>query len=326
LSDPVVLEALVGQVNGRAVFASEILEPLDGRLRALAAKSPDRAKWRSEALGAVGLQLRQLMEEELILAEARSSLTPDQKQGLFQFLGRLQENIVAQQGGSSVAADEAARSATGRTLTQRTRDKLDEILIAEEIRQRVGARVLVTWRQIQLEYERQHAKYNPKPRAVFRIVSVPDAKPELAEQVKDRLAAGESFESLADDPVNTLGKGERSTLTPEYSGTMSDGKFFDSPALNDPARALTPGGVTGPIALGGSTWWLNLARIDQPPPRSLYDAQLEIESGLIERRKEKELSRYFNTLKARGNFSRIEDMIARLMVIAEARYLPAARP
>jgi len=319
---PFVLESLVGQINGRPVFASEILEPLDGRLRAMAAKTKDRAKWTADAKNAVIQQLRQLIEEELILAEARSSLSPDQRQGLFQFLGRIQETMVAQQGGSTVAADEAARASSGRSLTQKTRDKLDEILIAEEIRQRVGARVLVTWRQIQLEYERQFDKYNPKPAAVFRMIAVPASKADAIEQVKARLIAGELFEDVADDAVNVLGEGEASTIYPTFTGALSEGKYFDIPALNDAARSLNVGQAAGPIMHDGSAWWLQLARIDRPAARSLYDAQLEIENGLLEKRKEKELSRYFNRLKARGNFSKIEDMVDRLMAVATERYLP----
>lgn len=319
---PVILESLVGHVNGRPVFASEILEPLDGRLRALASQTPDRTKWTTEATRAVVQQLRQLIEEELILAEARSSLSPEQKQGLFSFLGRIQEGMVAQEGGSAVAADEAARSANGRTLTQKTRDKLDEILIAEEIRNRVGARVLVTWRQIQLEYERDFDKYNPKPEATFRMIAVPAAKQEAIESVTSRLAAGESFAAVADDPVNTLGKGDASTLSPTFDGDLSAGKFFGNPGLNDAARSLQVGQTAGPIAVDNTIWWVYLASIDRPPGKSLYEAQLEIESALLERRKETELTRYFNRLKARGNFSRVEDMVDRLMAIAIDRYLP----
>ncbi|MFN7021586.1 MAG: hypothetical protein ACK4WH_09700 [Phycisphaerales bacterium] len=320
----VVYESLVGQINGKPVFASQVLEPLDGRLRASAARTKDARRWSTEARSLIAARVRLMVDEELVLAEARSSLSPEQRQGLFSFLSRIQENMVAQQGGSAVAADEAARATTGRSLTQTTRDKLDEALIREEVRQRIGARLLVTWRQIQLEYEREADKYNPKPIAMLQLVAIPAANAEAVEQVKSRLAAGEQFESVSDIQANAL-RGEAGLLAQPINGSLAETTLVGIEPLNQAARSLQVGGVAGPVTHDGAVWWVKLARIEQPPAVSLYDAQLEIESALLDKRKEIELSRYSNRLRSRGNFSRVEDMVEKLMAIATERYWNAAQ-
>lgn len=315
----IIYESLVGQINGRPVFASEVLEPLDGRLRASALRTDDARRWNTDARAAIGAQVKLLVDEELVLAEARQALSPEQQQGLLHFLGKIQESMVSQQGGSSVAADEAARAATGRTLTQTTRDKLDEVLIREEVRQRIGARLLVTWRQIQLEYERQFDKYNPKSLAKLHLVAVPTADAGGLARFKGRLAAGESFEAASEDPANAL-RGQQGLLEQPINGSLDKTTLVGIGPLNAAAQGLSVGGVAGPIEHEGAAWWVKLVSIEHPPGVTLYDAQLEIENSLLEKRKETELARYSNRLRARGNFSRIDDMVDRLMVIAADRY------
>lgn len=322
-TDPFILEALVGQVNGRPVFASEILEPLDGRLRALVAKTPDRARWLREAAPIVNEQLERIIQNELVLAEARAALTPEQKQGLFFFVNDLQQRIVAQQGGSAVAADEASRAALGRTLTQRTRDALDEVLIGEELNQRILSRVFITRRQVELEYERRQDVYNPPPRAIFRAIAVPSGKADDVARIKSRLDSGEPFTAVADDPANIFGAGEKNIFATDVKGSFEEGKFFANSAINQTAQGLSPGMTGGPLDADGATWWIHLERVDRRPGTSLYDAQLEIERELRSRRLETEQRRYISRLKARGNFSRIEDMLGRLLVIAQDRYFPS---
>lgn len=316
----VILESLVGQINGRPVFASEVLEPLDGKLRAIAEKSRSGEAWQVAASEEIYGELKRLIENELILAEARASLTVEQKQGLLEFLSRIQEGVVAQQRGSEVAADEALRSSTGRGLQETSRDKLDQALIGEEIRNRVSNRVIVSWRQVQQEYERNFDKYNPDPTAIFRIISTDAAKADKVEQIRTRLSSGESFGAVADSDLNSFGKGDKNKLDKAYKPPLDQAKLFDVDPLNNAARTLTEGAYTGPVALGGSVYWIQLEKIVQPDIRSLYDAQLEIEAALKERRFMTETNRYFDRLKKRGSVSNIRDMITRLVIIANERY------
>ena len=106
---PVVLEALVGQVNGRAVFASEIIEPLDAQLRArsqeLAAQRKPRTEFRNEAAQLINGELMRVIRDELVLAEARASLTPEQRQKFSERMARMEERRAGKREGRQGPAE-----------------------------------------------------------------------------------------------------------------------------------------------------------------------------------------------------------------------------
>ncbi|MBZ0171510.1 MAG: hypothetical protein K8E66_03945, partial [Phycisphaerales bacterium] len=100
---PVLLDAKVGDINGRPVFASEFLEPLEGNLRAKALET-DRDQWIRFAAEQIQVQLRSMITDELLRAEALSRLTVEQKAGLRRFLQDVRSRLISQSGGSSQRA------------------------------------------------------------------------------------------------------------------------------------------------------------------------------------------------------------------------------
>ena len=320
---PVVLEALVGQVNGRAVFASEIIEPLDAQLRArsreLAAQRKPRTEFRNEAAQLINGELMRVIRDELVLAEARASLTPEQRQGVFYFLNKIQEDLISQQRGSAVAADEEARANFGGSLRAKAQERLDQSLVNYEISQRIDPRVQVPWRSQQLQYEKDFEKYNPRPVAKYRLIQVLKSSEADTEKVRSSLAAGTPFVDVALSEVNLLARADDATHTVKLSGEPEQELFANS-ALNAAARGLSVGQTVGPVDTGRTVTWILFESVDQSPAVSLYDAQLDIEFDLRQKRRELELARYFERLSSRGNFSKIEDMRRRLLEIVEQRY------
>lgn len=323
-TEPAIVESLIGQINGRPVFASEILEPLNDQLRAEATKAKERREFRQVAGRLIAESVWRLVKDELILAEARASLSPEQKQGLFFLLSKLQEDVVSQQRGSAVAADEALRSGSGQSLQQAAKDRLNRELILNELRQRVAPRVIVTPRQIAQEYERNFDKYNPRPVAVYRLVVMDLSNAAAVERVRDELAAGRSFDEIADSDVNLLAKAKGGGRVEIELKNDPEQALFANRAVSDAARGLAVGQIAGPIIAGGSAQWVRLESVRQEPAVPLYDAQLQIEADLRERRFQAETERYFDRLRKRGSVSNIEDMVVRLLFIAEQRYLGAA--
>src|SRR5207302_250042 len=110
---PVTIDAVVGQINGKPVIASEILEPLDGALRAVAVESQSASEWSYRAAQLIAGsgrgsaqqgELIRVMDDELVLSEARNSLTPEQRQGVRHVLALIQSNLISAQHGSEVEA------------------------------------------------------------------------------------------------------------------------------------------------------------------------------------------------------------------------------
>jgi len=346
--ESVLVESLVGQINGRPVYASQILEPLDGRLRQAGIQSKAAAAWRRESAQAIVQQLRTTIEDELVLAEARRSLSPEQKQGLFRFLGQIQQNLISGQRGSEIAADESLRESTGQGLRERAQSELDRALIVKELRERVGSRIVVSWRDIQQAYENDFDKFNPPAVALVRLISVENKNPGAVERVGADLASGKAFVDVAKSDANAFLRSEGGKLERTFTGSYAEGEFSPIPELNAAIRGLNVGQVAGPIVFNPRpvepakkdapptapapapaadpatfrTGWVYLERIDRPDGVSLYDAQLDINSALTNVRTNEEVTRYIDGLRKRGNISRVEVMAERLMTIATDRYAP----
>jgi hypothetical protein len=141
------------------------------------------------------------------------------------------------------------------------------------------------------------------------------------EQIKSELSAGKPFDEIATSDLSTLSRAEGGLIPPVTLTGEPTQTLFQFPELDAAAKPLTPGQHAGPVAIRGYVYWVKLESIEQLPSISLYDAQLEIEHDLRERRFETESDRYFDRLRKRGNVSKISDMATRVYTIAEQRYL-----
>jgi hypothetical protein len=328
--DGVTIDAVVGQINGRPVFVSEILEPLDGALRAAARDAKDGNAWARGAAEPIVKELRRRIEDELILSEARSGLSPDQRAGILRFLKTIEANLVSSQRGSEVAADEELREQTGRSLSQEATDIKDRALIRNELMSKVQTRVVVSWRDVQNEYERKHDDFNPPPEYHFRMVYTDATNSSGIMSIQDGLGAGKPFEEIAKLPANDYNQTEGGLLKKKCESAQRQCDFSRWPELNTALRSLNVGQMLGPIMFSPDPKktevmriaWVYLERIDQPEGVSLYDAQLDIQQDLKLERTSAEIGRYFERLRKRGNVSKIEVMADKLMNIATERYAP----
>lgn len=319
-----VVEAHVGQVNGRPIFASEILEPLDGRLRALGTDAKTKDQWQRQAGKSIYDELIRRIRDELVLAEARANLTSEQRQGLVFFLGEIQKTLVAGSGGSAVQADESLRESTSRSLARESQDRLDRELIANELRQRVVPRVSVPWRDVQIEYERNFEKYNPPPIAHLKMIVVDTANAAGVSKVTESLSGGLSFAEVASQKPNDFNRTKAGEFDRDFAGAYAEAKFSEVKEVNEAMQRLTPGQTIGPFPYRDKTAWVHLASIEQRPSKSLYEVQHEIQEELRDERFRQEEARYFDALLKRGNVSKFEDMMAKLLAVAQERYMPAA--
>lgn len=324
------VESVVGQINGRPVFASEILEPLDGALRAAADKAKDPNGWKMAAAESIVPELKRRIADELILSEARRNLSPEQKQGLLHFLGQIEGALISQNQGSEVKADEQLREQNGRSLNDEARDIVDKELIRNEINNKVSPRVAVPWRDVQNEYERQHDKWHPPAEYTFRLIYASNDKPESVTRIQTLLASGTPFEKVAEDGANEFNRREQGKLLRKSSVGQSEGDFSPWADVNSALRTVGVGQTSGPIEFAPDktkptvkrTAWVYLEKIDQKPGVSLYDAQLEVENDLRTERERAEQQRYFERLWKRGNVSKLEGMVEKLMNVATERYAP----
>lgn len=327
---PITIDAVVGQINGKPVLVSEILDPLDGVLRAAGTQAKDLRSWQKAAAEPIVRELRRRIEDELVLSEARSGLSAQQKAGLLHFLGQIESSLISAQQGSEVKADEEMRKQTGRTLKQEAVDEKDKALITNELRSKVLPRVVVSWRDVKNEYERNHERYHPPAKYTFRMIYAPADKPDVISRIREALEGSGTFADVAGGELNEFNRREKGVMERSIAGAQGEGEFFPAADVNNALRSLTVGQVLGPIEYAPDknkpdvkrAAWVYLERIDQPQGVSLYDAQLELQNELREERTSAEIQRYFDGLRKRGNVSKIEVMADKLMRVATDRYAP----
>lgn len=323
LAESGFVDAVVGQINGRPVFASEFFAPMDARLRAEAARLPPN-QWRQTAIQTIGRAVVDRMNEELVLAEFQAQLTPETRQGLFSFVERMRQEIVAENLGSESLAGRRLQEAEGLTLDEKVKQQRDREIIRAQLGRAIRDRVYVSWREVELAYERDYDLYNPAPIARLRMIQASD--PEKAASVREALASGRSFEEVARE-FSDFRSEEGGLWTIEldragYAGT----RIFAPDELNEVASTLEPGEVSDEFEWSGSRVWLTLDAIETPPGKSLYEAQHEIYQRLQQQRVGEEEMAYLARIRGRGSMTDVETMVFRLLEIAEERYIAGPQP
>ena len=111
------IDGLVGQINGRPVFVAEFFIPIEDRLAQLG-RDQDPMTARRAIIQIVRERFIAYVNSELIIAEAESELTPEMQQGIFGWLGMMEQQVTAQRGGTRFEAEESIMAETGLTMEE----------------------------------------------------------------------------------------------------------------------------------------------------------------------------------------------------------------
>ncbi|HEX2837331.1 MAG TPA: peptidylprolyl isomerase [Phycisphaerales bacterium] len=329
---PVLVDAKVGDINGRAVYASAIFDyglagisPIGAELAAEAKLRP-LDNWRSFSRRRIATTLGDLIREELLRAEALQQFTPEQKMGFLGWMEKMQQDFQRARGGSRALADRSLRESEGITIDEWRRRQEDDELVKFQLRERIIGRVNVSFRDIEQRYEREKDHFDPPPRAVFRLAQVNKSRPEDIDAFKSLLGTAASFEDAARSSLN-INQPDKGGLEARDLGTKPrvEGEFFPNAALNDAARTMKVGETVGPIELSTTMAWLHLDS-EGAKKVPLYEAQLEVEDAVRADRTQRELARYVQALQGKASITDAEQMVERLARIAEARYYVVASP
>lgn len=334
----VMMDALIGDINGSPIYATEFFAPIDARLAGIAAKHRNnRQAWLTEAQNAIGgiVQDRQtqrtvlfgrlgdLIRDELLLAEARASLSPEQKQGLLHFVEQVRRDLVARGGGGQAAVDQNLRDQGEEGLEAKLKENIDRQLVYANLREKILPRVTISWHAVQVEYDRRAEEFNPSPTAVFRVIWLPSTSAQLVDQFAADIARGASFVELSERPENLFTGGIHKQV---FKGDYASAQLFGPKEFNEPARTLQPGGIAGPLQFSGRTAWIYLDHIDTPKSTPIYDAQLKIFNELREKKLNAEMDKYLLSLVDKQSFDKLHEMSVELVVVATERYFqPAGR-
>lgn len=316
---PWPVDALVGQINGKPIYADDFLKGMSDRLIQLG-KATDRAAARREMIRLVSMRFEEEVNNRLIISEAESSIPPEAREGLFAFLRQLQEQEIADRGGTLSGATASLQDQFGMSVEEFIERRKNEALANDLIRKRIEPRAIVTWRDIERAYEKARDAYAPGATITIGRILVMNSEPAKIEEVKAQFAAGRSFTEVA----HGLGVAQDGVWITEKLGEKGvDGIEGVRAELRAKLRGLEVGQVSEAVTLGAGTWWVSVIAIDRPPARSLFEpgVQLRIKGELQSQRRIQEQIKYFEALRSRWISDDIDQMRMRLLEIAAQRYM-----
>ena len=313
------VDGLVGQINGRPVFAAEFFMPIEDRLIRMAADAGPVESQRA-IISLVHERWMTFVNSELVIAEAESGMDIQMQQGLFAWLSDLEQEVTAQRGGTRFGAEQSLMEDTGLTMEEFLEQQRKLGLAGQLIRKKVEPRAIVSWRDIEQVYQADIDLYVPPSRVVMgRIILLNRRDAERIEQVKSAFAQGRSFREVAAEiGVKDDGEWRTFTLTDENLEGLADLKQEVREAL----VGLRLDQATVPIEGRTSTAWYSVLGFIEPPARSIFDpgVQLSIRGQLEALRYDDEERKYLESLRRRWVNDEIQKMELRLIDIALRRY------
>ena len=316
---PWPIDGLVGQINGRPVFAAEFFVPIEDRLFNIGRQgTPDQT--RTAILEIVRQRFSQFVNSELVIAEAESDMTPQMQEGLFGWLTNLKEEVTAQRGGTSFGAEQSLLDETGMNMEEYIEQQRKLGLAGQLLRQKVEPRAIVSWRDVEQAYQAEISKYQP-PRKITigRILLLNSRDGMQIESTRQAFSNGDAFSTVARElGVKDDGLWRTFTLEEGSISGITDLAQNVRDALED-VRIDEP---TSAIEGRSSTAWYSILAYETPPSRSIFDSdvQLMIRNRLESFAYDTEESNYLNSLRRRWVNDDIRKMEIKLMQLALRRY------
>ena len=319
IGDAYPIEGLVGQINGRPVFADEFLLPLEDRILRIVAERP-LAQAVRDVDRLVVLRFDEYINSELIIAEAESMLSAEQQQGVLAWLTSVQEQTITDRGGTRDSAANSIEDEFGISLDEFIAQRRSVALAQDLLRKRVQPRAIVSWRDVEQAYRRNYATYNPP--ATIRIGRLRFHRERQSEEVEEATRLfGEGLDfSTVCERLKIADGGE--WLEIELPENGIEGTSLAT-AVKSRLDLEAPGTVTDSLEQGVFVSWFSVIGVEKQPGRSLFDplVQLSLEGELAGLRYAQEQDRYLASLKDRWVAGDIDQMRKRLLLIARIRYL-----
>lgn len=310
------VDAMVGQVNGRAIYADQVLEPMEDQLAAMG-RQLRPGEFRRQAYQQILRYLRSMIADALLYGEARRGLTEIEHGGLKRVIQQHREELLRIYGQGSLAlAEQNIKLQLESTLDQQVEKYRQTVVVQKLLHEKLIPRINVTKGDIIRYYREHNEQFNPPVIREIHVIRAPDS--EVAQQVRGYLTEGQSFKSIAGSELNTWKRSEAGAMT------AIGQKVFRQAPLNKRMLGLAQGQYTDePIQIDDAYWFLFMASIDRPASRSIAEVQLEIKQILHQQQFRMLADEYRSRLFETGSFNTLEEMAEALTAIAANRYSDA---
>jgi len=316
---PVIVESLVGQVNGRPIFANEVLGPISDQLLILSEETKlDITAFKNVAKRHIANQMQTIVRSELLLSEAKSGMTAAEQRGLFAYIERVREDLTSTAGGSQSAVTRQLLDEEGQTVDEYLDSKQQQTLIRQVLQDEVAPHVQITWRDILREWELLKAEFNSPAVVTLGMIRISSEAPEEEiALISSSFDAGASFKTVA----TSLGlpDGGRWDSFELGKGGMAEIDVAD--AIKSHIVNLEAGEIVGPITLGSSQYWFSVLDFKKATYGTIWEPQIQINlrKYLYNRQTAIEEDRFLERIFAEGSYDEFNSMVDRILYVAVTR-------
>ncbi len=302
------VDAMIGQINGRPMYASQIFEQVGtDTLQTLGQQFP-RNEFRKQATVLLGQTLSQMVQDALILAEAEAGLTEQEQRGLFGALQKIREDIISTYRGVESEAEADLADVGG--IEGKLELERQKLLVQKYRAEKVFPGISVNRREVERYYQKNRDKYNPPASIKLALVVARDKS--TADAVRAALSRSTFAEAGKVEAARYLEQEFQSDLA-EFEGLRSD-------EVNQKVRRLEIGQHTDATRTAAGMMWVKLLDIEQGEGKTLTEVYREIENQ-IRIQKFNQINReHVMELMKKGNYTPVENMLVVLMDVAMNRY------
>ncbi|MEM9415809.1 MAG: peptidylprolyl isomerase [Planctomycetota bacterium] len=313
------VDAMIGHVNGEAIYAHAILEPIDARLAAFG-RQYDGDEFLQRAAAVIAGRLKEVLIDKLILAEAGSGLSDRERQGVEGMVQARREEMLRYYGqGSLTRAKREFLAAEDIEFDEALAQYREEIVVRRYLQQELLPQINVQQRDVERLYSDlcEDGTYDSKDKRVIRLMMTRDAV--AAQTIADRLNNGDAFADVAAD--GSLNQYNAPTGGQFNSGEPIEGdQVMGDETVNAAILALSQGAFSGPIVSGDRHFFVMLESFEPGVKVELRDVQAELEQRLRLEQWDVLFRAFRQGLWETGGYTDPVQMTEKLLDIAIARY------
>lgn len=296
---PILVNTVLAEVNGEVITREDILGPIRPQMQAWRKEYTPEA-FESRCRQVINMRLREEISRRLVVQEAKTQLSEDEKKQIEGALGQTVKNL-ASQAGSTMRLEEKLKS-EGSSLSEEQERQRDQLMVQRYLRSKISPTVHITHSELLDAYNQvRDQRYVQPTRVRLGLVAIKKSEsPSLiearavAEAVHKRASAGEDFGRLArrysHDPMAENG-GDW--------GFVTQGAFRVK-AVDVVLFALDEGQV-GPLVETDDTFYVVKA-LERKPGHTIpfTEVQDELEDEVRDRKYNETVSQYIQDLYKRG--------------------------
>ncbi|QDU35055.1 peptidylprolyl isomerase [Poriferisphaera corsica] len=317
-----VMNAMIGQVNGNAIYAENILAPIHDQLTALGQNLSRDAFYReirgnAQQLGIIAQNIRSNVTNALIYGDAERHLTNNERYIVKIYIQKNREFFIRQHGqGSQALANKTMLEKFGIGIEESLENERRKYIIQQYVNKTIRPKVNVTRADIERYYRDHKDDFNKPNERDIRIIATATADNAL--QVQSQLESGISFDQIASSELNTYRRSSGG-LSTNLKGERVLAPFLKP--LNDALNQLATGqSTTEPIEIKNKYWFIKLDRVQEAQNITLRQAQLGIRKLLEDQQFNILVERYNRDLLTDGSYDNLDEMTKTLIQIAMNRY------